>query len=443
MSIRRLSLPLLVSTCAIAATADAAVIKVTKAGPLTTIQAGVNAASPGDVVQVAAGTYAETVTIDANRAGITLTAKGKVVLDALGPQGVGQGPAITVDAPVVRIKGLRIQNAVSTMNADGIGILASANGVRIEKCSVMTCEVAGMSLTAPDALVSKCAFTSMLSALLLDGADGARIERCSMRGVPSAVRVISGIAVTVDRLDVRSSDQPVHVDGANAAAFVVRDSKFTGVSDECVIVDSPNAFLERNRFRAVGAGIVVSGDSAVIRDNVMEFVSSFGFGIAISNGSGSTVEGNVLRDCATGAIDLDSSSSSATLRDNVVIRAGDDGFVAYGVDGTNHILEDERVFASGGDAFRVAGTDHELFDCIARDSAIDGFDVGSTATFVSLDRCDARRCAGEGLENSGSLTNFNECTAFDNRIDFVNDGTFVVTAVTFATGGAQVAPQID
>ena len=63
----------------------------------------------------------------------------------------------------------------------------------------------------------------------------------------------------------------------------------------------------------------------MIRDNVMEFVSSFGFGIAISNGSGSTVEGNVLRDCATGAIDLDSSSSSATLRDNVVRANGGPG----------------------------------------------------------------------------------------------------------------------
>lgn len=444
MSIRTLAVRVSILLGVAVATADAATIKVSKNGALQSIQAGVDAAAPGDVVQIAAGVYAETVVVDATRLGITLKAKGKVVLDALGPLGVGLGPAITVEAANVRLQGLTIRHAISTANGNGVGVLALAANVRIEKCTVSNCENFGIALLAPGALVSRCTFRSLTIAIDIDEGDGSIIDRCIVRGVDSALLLEKGLAVTVDRMDVRLCEDAAILADANATdGFVLRDSKFECVGETCVFIGGPGALIEGNRFRAVGGAVFVEGDGCIVRDNVVEFVTSNAAAITIGTAADARIEGNVIRDSATAAILLESTSTSATLADNVVLRAGDELFVAYQVFGSGHLLERERVTFAGGDAFRLDGTDHELFDCVALDAAVDGFDVLSSADSVSLDGCLARRCAAEGLENSGTLTNFNQCTADQNRIDFANDGTFVVVDVTFVTGGAATPPQID
>lgn len=444
MSMRSLAVVLATWLATIVVSADAAVIKVAKNGAFPTIQAGIDAADAGDVVQVGPGVYSETLTMDATRAGVTVKAKGSVVLDALGPLGVGLGPAITVEAPNVRIQGLTIRHAISTANTDGIGILALAANLRVEKCTINACEDAGIAVLAPGATLSRCVIRSMPLALFVSGGDGTNIDRCVVRGVEHALRIVSGTSVVVDRLDVRLCERAaIEVATANASGVVVRDSKFECVGEHCIVLGDVDALVEGNRFRSVAGGIVLSGDDAIVRANVFEFISAFAAAIDVDGAAGARIEDNVIRDCATAAILLDSGSSTATLADNVVLRAGDELFVAYQVFGTNHVLDRERVSFAGGDAFRIDGTDHELFDCIALDAAVDGFDVASSADFVSLDGCLAQRCAAEGFENSGTLTNLNACIAKQNRIDFANDGTFVVVDVTFVTGGAATPPQID
>ncbi|MCC7169006.1 MAG: right-handed parallel beta-helix repeat-containing protein, partial [Planctomycetes bacterium] len=408
MSMRSLAIRLATCMTAIVVSADAAVIKVSKNGALTTIQAGIDAASAGDVVQIGAGVYSEILTVDVTRVGITLKAKGKVVLDALGPLGVGLGPAITVEAASVRLQGLTIRNAGSTGNFDGIGILALGSNIRVEKCSVSNCDDFGVVLAAAGGLLSRCVFRSLVDAIAVDGGNGSVIDRCVVRGVDGALKLDQGTSVVVDRLDVRQCESnAVEVGATNTGGFVLRDSKFECVSETCVVLEGDDALIESNRFRSVGGALVLASNDCIVRDNRIDFVTSFGAAFSIGTTTNTRVEANVIRDCATAAILLESTSTGAILSDNVVLRAGDENFVAYQVFGTNHVLERERVSFAGGDAFRLDGIDHELFDCVALDAAVDGFDVLSSADFVSLDGCLARRCAAEGLENSGTLTNFN------------------------------------
>lgn len=82
----------------------------------TSIQTAINAANPGDTIQVCAGTYNEDV--NANKAGLILDGAGAATTTILGPSG-GSTSTITVGASNVEIKGFTITrqgNAPATWN---------------------------------------------------------------------------------------------------------------------------------------------------------------------------------------------------------------------------------------------------------------------------------------------------------------------------------------
>ena len=94
-----------------------------------TIQAAVNAASPGDTIQVLPGQYRESITLlDRGKAGITLQGTDRSTT-IINPAGTGRGISILV-ADNVKIKHLTITGGVASDFGGGIFIDGS-NGVEV------------------------------------------------------------------------------------------------------------------------------------------------------------------------------------------------------------------------------------------------------------------------------------------------------------------------
>lgn len=498
---------LLAIPCVLSPAAGGATFTVKPDGAFPTIQSGVDAAGPGDKVVVTKGTYRENVSIPPGKDGLTISAKGEVVVDARGPAGAGAGPAVTVDSADVTLVGLRVQNAAADgvamtpgagvfgiqpglvvkdcefvgnvshvdVTGDGVTILGSRFGycdfeaVRINGANarVAKCEGRGTRtfarINGPDAVVEQCtaSFTTK-SFVLIDG-DRARVSSCEADGAELRGVDIEGDDAQVLDSTIRGAAEGIVVvgDGATVRANVVE-----ACIDGDVEVTGDAAWIEKNILSGGAQGIRVTGADALVSKNELSLVGGYAIDVV---GENPTIAKNQVRDCVGGyaaihvesataglveknrvedgwgyGVDLGPGTSGFVVRKNRVIGSSD-AFHGYEVGGSGHLLEDNVAEDTSNDGFHVVGADHVLRGNVATDNARDGFDCNGTGH--SLEDNVATGNRAEGFENSGTAALVGN-VAKKNRIDFANDGTLTTFTGNQAGDGTDTvetvaSPEID
>ncbi len=479
------------ATLLLAGSLDAKTFVVEKGGKFPTIQSAVDAAGPGDRIEIEAGTYRENVFVLANRTGIEIEGKGKVILDALPSGGAGAGPGLQILAAGAKVEGLVIRNARRQgTNTDGIGLAGFGIDLRIEDVRVEQCEDGGIFLDVADgARVRDCRVVACrsgvevhgdgvlvedvdcerlhASAIVVEG-DGARVKSCSVRNVGTfGIQVVGDDARVLDNQVVGSADEGVFVEGDDAR---IEKNDFRTVLDFAVFVNGDRAMVRKNdvrrnlraavRLQGVdhvfvdnalvdvdGDGVTIVGSGARVESNEI----SFTYGDSITVEGNGTVIGNELSDALDGysAVQIES-GAGGVVRDNEIARVT--GSAVFVSDNTFGLTITGNVANECGDpdapTYRIAGAGHLVADNVAKNGGNDGFRVtgmqhvllgnraiGNLADGIDLESGSlyevrdnkALKNGGEGIENSANDVVVRDNVAKKNRIDLANDNPVNVT----------------
>ena len=193
---------------------------------LSPLQARIDAASEGSVVEVGPGTYRGDLLIDRR---IVLSGHGRPRL-----QGSGTGSVVRVRAGGATIEGFDIDgDGGGDLGRDPSGIHVAAKGVTIRDCRV----------------------SNALFGIYLREADGATVERCEVRGIPGK--------------DPGEKGSGIHV--WNTTAFRLASNTIGDVRDGFYIQSSSGGRIVGNTARDLRFGLhYMFSDENVFEDNTFE-----------------------------------------------------------------------------------------------------------------------------------------------------------------------------
>ena len=190
------------------------------------LQARVDAAAPGSVLEVGPGTYPGDLVIDKP---LTLRGRGMPLL-----LGSGKGSVVRVRADGVTIEGFAI---------DGRG------GGDLMRDS------AGVHVAARNAVVRDCRISGTLFGVYLRAAAGTAVERCGIRGIPGK--------------DPGEKGSGIHV--WNTEGFRLEGNTISGVRDGFYIQSSSRGAIRGNTARDLRFGLhYMFSDDNVFEDNLFE-----------------------------------------------------------------------------------------------------------------------------------------------------------------------------
>lgn len=473
------TLLLFASILAASTTAAAKTITVQAAGNYQTIQSGIDAAGAMDTVLVKAGVYREQVVIPADRTGLVLKAKGKVILNAWPAGSVGGGPAMSIAAADVMVRGLVIQNARAEREPNdlrGYGIECVAPGLVLEKVMIRNvhdravfisngtgtrivhCEFnyRGVEVTGDEVSVIGCEMNS--SYLEING-NGANVVKCAfwdagleINGDDASLnknRVIGvyGTAIAVDGRNARI--QKNVVDGCYGSGIYVRNGDGTRIeknqvsnaSDSGISAGGSDLLVRSNEISQAfwDYGIHTSGlNPTVVKNRIRNCLGTWG-ALDISNAAtGGLIEGNLLDRNGGSNVEIGSRCHNLVIRDNVVRRALD-GYEGFEIEGSGHILVGNVADRGTYHGFEIDGDAITLENNRSLNNGGDGFFIEGGAGVV-LRRNKALGNAGEGIENNGTNSMIDQNTATANHADFADAGTLASFANNKSSDGTSVTP---
>ncbi len=190
------------------------------------LQARVDAAAPGSIIEVGPGTYAGDLVIDKP---LTLAGRGNAKL-----LGSGKGSVIRVRADRVTVEGFAIDGG-------GGGDLMR--------------DTAGVHVAARGAVVRDCSIARSLFGVYLRAADGAAVERCDIRGIPGK--------------EPGEKGSGIHL--WNTEGFRLEGNTITDVRDGLYIQSSSHGVIRGNQARDLRFGLhYMFSDDNVFEDNLFE-----------------------------------------------------------------------------------------------------------------------------------------------------------------------------
>lgn len=385
-----------------------------KNGCYSSIQAALDEAEDGTRVNVAPGTYRETLTI--NKPGIQLLGTGRtpgqVRIDGSRPA----NPAIlgiTVYGENALIRNLEVRGTLAH------GIRSFASGTRISRVRVTS-------------VTGNCVF--------IEGA-GARIDASTIRGC------FSGIGIRAVGDDIRVSgtsvslSQGIHLDGDYARILSSSVSHSTG-SGIYVFGDFPT--VRGCRINTVATNGVVfegtnAGDSAaaaVLEDTRISAAGATGITGALSGGS--ILSENTVEGGTGNGIDVTCAADCASVRfSGNTVRGTAPGRTGFNLFAASPGLEvrDNRALGNGGPGFRIYGEGAVLTSNLARDNGVSPTDAGFEVNGLGHQ---VRRSVASGNSGPGFSAVGNSHALTGNRAEGNLGGGFAIGVSAPSSGIAVV-----
>ncbi len=278
---------------------------------LSPLQARLDAAAPGAVVEVEPGTYRGDVYLDRP---VRLIGRGRPTLI-----GSGKGSVVRVRAPDVVVEGFDIDGLA------GGDLAADSSGVHV---------------AAPRATVRDCRIANTLFGVYVREAPGVRVEGNVIRGIPgreagekgSAIHVWNTVGFTFVGNDIADARDGIYIQSASQGT--IRGNVARRLRYGLHYMNSDDNVFEDNLFEQSAAGAVLMFSKRIqFRRN--RFIHNRGFasvGLLFKDLDDSVAEDNLIADNARGVF-LEGSSRNLFRRN--VLAQSDIAIVLYGSSSEN------------------------------------------------------------------------------------------------------------
>lgn len=318
-----------------------------------TIQDGVDAAPEGGVVQVLAGTYAETVTVDKR---LTLLGGPDVVLDGQGDRESG----FILNAAGTTLSGFTV------LDHTDIGVMVTGDDVILED-NTLTDNSMGIE-------IQEAAGTQVIDNHVADGSFGLNAEYAhdvqisgnTFTGHAGGEGFGAGVAVFF-YFTVQSEIRDNIFITNEGGGFIQSNAEPEGSDLDPAVVISGNRFEENG-----GTAVEIDGgDGTQVLDNVIK--DNLGSGILLWGSKWSDVRDNQITGNGGWGVHLFEGSDNNTFTHNEVTHNGEGGafldFAFEGTDGHNVVTENQIIENGGPGILGVPTASDRFTDNVIRDNA--------------------------------------------------------------------------